>query len=118
MSSRLKILACSQVERIKNVILDNVQVQVLDTVTKNNYNIFCHLISEPDESNYYEINVCEVPDTDDDREKVIDTCRMDSSCGIFMGESFACDVIDEELGDEIITLITERIRQCQIQKKK
>lgn len=105
MSRRLKILACGQVRRIEDHILDEMQVQVLDTDTKQYYNIFCHLIGEPDNGDYYEINVCKVPD--DDIDKAIDTCRMDSSGGIFMGESFACDNFDEQVGDEIVSIILD-----------
>jgi hypothetical protein len=81
------------------------QVQVLDTITKQYYNVFCHLIGEPDNGDYYEVNVCKVPDTDID--KAIDTCRMDSSGGILMDDDFSYAEIDDDLGSEIIELITD-----------
>lgn len=105
MSKRLKILACGQVRRIEDHILDEMQVQVLDTDTKQYYNIFCHLVGETEDGDTYEINVCKVPD--DDIDKAIDTCRMDSSGGIFMDEDFSYAEIDEDLGSEIIDLITD-----------
>ena len=105
MSRRLKILACGQVRRIEDHILDEMQVQVLDTETKIYYNVLCHLVSEPDDGDYYEVNVCRVPYNDIDH--AIDTCRMDSSGGIFMDEDFSYAEIDEDLGSEIIKLITD-----------
>jgi len=104
MSRRLKILACG-VERLDNNILDELQIQVLDTITKKRYNIFCHLVGEPDDGDTYEINICNVPIADID--KAIDTCRMDSSGGLFMDEDFSYAEIDDELGSEIIELITD-----------
>lgn len=105
MSRRLKILACGQVRRIEDHILDEMQVQVIDTDTKQYYNIFCHLVGEPDDGDYYEINVCKVPDTDID--KAIDTCTMDSSSNIFRGDDFSYAEIDEDFGSEVIELIQD-----------
>ena len=97
MSSRLKILACGQVERIGN-ILDETQVQILDIVTQKCYNVFCHLVGEPDDGDTYEIKVCRV----DYRDDILDICRMDSSGGVLKGDEFSYKYIDDELGSEII----------------
>lgn len=59
MPSRLKILACSQVERNKDNILNEVQIQIVDIVTNKKYNVECHLLND----DYYEISVCEVLNT-------------------------------------------------------
>lgn len=102
MPNRLKILACG-VERLDDNILDELQVQVLDTITKKRYNILCHLVGEPDDGDTYEINICNVPIADID--KAIDTCIIDSSGGILRGDEFKCNEIDDELGSEIIDLV-------------
>ena len=34
-----------------------------------------------------------------------DACIMDSSGGVFMGESFSYDNFDEQFGDEILELV-------------
>lgn len=85
MPSRLKILACSQVERNKDNILNEVQIQIVDIVTNKKYNIECHLLND----DYYEISVCEV----------FNTHIMD-----LMGESFDWN---GDLGFEIITLVID-----------
>ena len=102
MSSRLKIMACGAVERIKDNILDEMQVQVFDSITKKYYNVDCNLVGEPEDGDTYEINVYSV-----EKGQLIDTCRMDSSGGIFMDEDFSYAEIDDELGSEIIELITD-----------
>lgn len=101
MPNRLKILACGSVERIEDNILEDMQVQVLDTVTKKRYNILCHLVGEPEDGDTYEINVCKTPNI----VSSIDTCRMDSSGGIFMDEDFSYAEIDEDFGSAVIELI-------------
>ena len=100
MSGRLKIMACGVVERIKDNILDEMQVQVFDTITKKSYNVDCNLVGEPENGDSYEISVYSV-----EKGQLVDTCRMDSSGGVFMGESFSCDNFDEQFGDEILELI-------------
>lgn len=100
MSSRLKIMACGAVERIEDNILDEMQVQVFDTITKKYYNVDCNLVGEPENGDSYEISVYSV-----EKGQLVDTCRMDSSGGIFMGESFSCDNFDEQFGDEILELV-------------
>ena len=100
MSGRLKIMACGAVERIKDNILDEMQVQVLDTITKKSYNVDCNLVGEPENGDSYEISVYSV-----EKGQLVDTCRMDSSGGVFMGESFSCDNFDEQFGDEILELV-------------
>ena len=100
MSDRLKIMACGAVERIKDNILDEMQVQVFDTITKKFYNVDCNLVGEPENGDSYEISVYSV-----EKGQLVDTCRMDSSGGIFTGESFSCDNFDEQFGDEILELV-------------
>ena len=99
MSIRLKVMACGYVSRDDKNILRETQLNLLDTVTNKTYNVFCESVYIGQHT--YRIRVCGAS-TDD----VIDECIMDSSCGIFMGESFACDNFDEQVGDEIIELIT------------
>lgn len=101
MSSRLKVMACGAVERIEDNILDEMQVQVFDSITKKYYNIDCNLVGEPEDGDTYEINIYSV-----EKGQLIDTCRMDSSGGIFMDEDFSYAEIDDDLGSEIIELIT------------
>ena len=100
MSGRLKIMACGAVERIKDNILDEMQVQVFDTITKKSYNVDCNLVGEPENRDSYEISVYSV-----EKGQLVDTCIMDSSGGIFRGESFSCDNFDEQFGDEILELV-------------
>lgn len=102
MSSRLKVMACGAVERIEDNILDEMQVQVFDNITKKYYNIDCNLVGEPEDGDTYEINVYSV-----EKGQLIDTCRMDSSGGIFMDDDFSYNEIDEDLGSEIIELLTD-----------
>lgn len=85
MSSRVKILACSQVERNKDNILNDVQIQIIDIVTNKKYNVECYLLND----NYYEINICEVLNT-----QVID----------LIDGSFDWN---GDLGFEIITLVID-----------
>ena len=101
MSDRLKIMACGAVERIEDNILDEMQVQVFDTITKKSYNVDCNLIGEPENGDTYEINIYSV-----EKGQLVDTCRMDSTGGIFMGEDFSYDEIDDDLGFRIVELIT------------
>ena len=100
MSGRLKIMACGAVERIKDNILNEMQVQVFDTITKKSYNVDCNLVGEPENRDSYEISVYSV-----EKGQLVDTCIMDSSGGIFRGESFSCDNFDEQFGDEILELV-------------
>lgn len=102
MSNRIIILTCGAVERIEDNILDEVQIQVLDRITHKYYNVDCYLIGEPENGDTYEINIYSV-----EKGKWIDSCRMDSSGGVFMDEGFSCDEIDDELGFEIIKLFTQ-----------
>jgi hypothetical protein len=102
MSNRLKIMACGAVERIEDNILDEMQVQVFDSITKKYYNVDCNLVGEPEDGDTYEINVYSV-----EKGQLIDTCRMDSSGGIFMDEDFSYAEIDDDLGSEIIELMIE-----------
>lgn len=60
MSDRLKIMACGAVERIEDNILDEMQVQVFDTITKKSYNVDCNLVGEPENGDSYEISVYSV----------------------------------------------------------
>lgn len=101
MTSRLKILACGSVER-NHTILEDAQIQVLDTVTNKDYNIFCSLLGTPEDGDYYKIKVCRTYN----REDVIDTCVLDSSGNVFMDDDFSYNEIDDELGSEIIELMT------------
>lgn len=101
MSDRLKIMACGAVERIEDNILDEMQVQVFDTITKKYYNIDCNLVGEPENGDTYEISVYSV-----EKGQLVYTCRMDSTGGISMGEDFSYDEIDDDLGSRIVELIT------------
>lgn len=102
MSNRLKIIACGAVERIEDNILSEVQIQVLDNITKKYYNVDCNLVGEPEDGDTYEINIYSV-----EKGQLIDTCRMDSTGGIFMDEDFIYAEIDDDLGSIIVELITE-----------
>lgn len=102
MSDRLKIMACGAVERIKDNILDEVQIQVLDTIKNKCYNVDCNLIGEPENGDTYEINIYSV-----EKGQLVDTCRMDSTGDIFMDEDFSYAEIDDELGLRIVELITK-----------
>ena len=103
MSGRLKILACGYINRgymtrKDDYILTEAQVNVLDIATKEIYNVFCESIFIDQDA--YRIKVCGWCSDD-----VIDECIMDSSGGIFMGESFSYDNFDEQFGDEILELV-------------
>ena len=98
MSSRLKILACGYVSRDDKNILKEAQLNLLDTITNKTYNVLCESVYIDQDT--YRIKVCGTS-TDD----IIDECIMDSSGGIFMGESFSCDNFDEQFGDEILELV-------------
>ena len=100
MSDRLKIMACGYVSRDEKNILKEAQLNLLDTVTNKTYNVFCESVYIDQDT--YRIKVCEAS-TDD----VIDECIVDSSGGVFMGESFACDKFDEQVGDEIVDIIID-----------
>lgn len=101
MSDRLKIMACGAVERIEDNILDEMQVQVFDSITRKHYNIDCNLVGEPEDGDTYEINIYSV-----EKGQLVDTCRMDSTGGIFMDEDFSYAEIDDDLGSRIVELIT------------
>lgn len=98
MSSRLKIMACGYVSRDDKNILKEAQLNLLDTITNKIYNVFCESVYIDQDT--YRIKVCGAS-TDD----VIDECIVDSSGGVFMGESFSCDNFDEQFGDEILELV-------------
>lgn len=98
MSSRLKIMACGYVSRDDKNILKEAQLNLLDTITNKTYNVLCESVYIDQDT--YRIRVCGTS-TDD----VIDECIMDSSGGVFMGESFSCDNFDEQFGDEILELV-------------
>ena len=98
MSSRLKILACGYVSRDDKNILKEAQLNLLDTITNKTYNVLCESVYIDQDT--YRIRVCGTS-TDD----IIDECIIDSSGGVFMGESFSCDNFDEQFGDEILELI-------------
>ena len=98
MSGRLKIMACGYVSRDDKNILKEAQLNLLDTITNKTYNVLCESVYIDQDT--YRIRVCGTS-TDD----VIDECIMDSSGGIFMGESFSCDNFDEQFGDEILELV-------------
>lgn len=100
MSRRLKVMACGYVSRDDNNILRETQLNLLDTVTNKTYNVFCESVYIDQDT--YRIKVCGAS-TDD----VIDECIMDSSGGIFMDDDFSYAEIDDDLGSEIIELITE-----------
>ena len=102
MSNRLKIMACGAVERIEDNILDEMQVQVFDSITKKCYNVDCNLVGEPEDGDTYEINIYSV-----EKGQLVDTCRMDSTGGIFRDEDFSYAEIDDDLGSRIVELITE-----------
>lgn len=101
MSDRLKIIACGAVERIEDNILSEVQIQVLDTIKNEHYNVDCNLVGEPEDGDTYEINIYSVG-----KGQLVDSCRMDSTGGIFMGEDFSYTEIDDDLGLRIVELIT------------
>ena len=98
MSGRLKILACGYVSRDDKNILKEAQLNLLDTITNKTYNVLCESVYIDQDT--YRIRVCGTS-TDD----IIDECIMDSSGGVFMGESFSCDNFDEQFGDEILELV-------------
>lgn len=98
MSSRLKIMACGYISRDDKNILKEAQLNLLDTITNKTYNVFCESVYIDQDT--YRIKVCGAS-TDD----VIDECIVDSSGGVFMGESFSCDNFDEQFGDEILELV-------------
>ena len=98
MSSRLKIMACGYVSRDDKNILKEAQLNLLDTITNKTYNVLCESVYIDQDT--YRIRVCGTS-TDD----IIDECIMDSSGGVFMGESFSCDNFDEQFGDEILELV-------------
>ena len=98
MSSRLKIMACGYVSRDDKNILKEAQLNLLDTITNKTYNVLCESVYIDQDT--YRIKVCGTS-TDD----IIDECIMDSSGGVFMGESFSCDNFDEQFGDEILELV-------------
>lgn len=93
--SRLKIIACYTVERIGNV-LQEAQVMVRDIKTLKEFEVRCNL----GESDSYEVEVSSMPGNN-----VVDTCVVDSSGGVLMGNEFACTELDEELGNEILELL-------------
>ena len=98
MSSRLKIMACGYVSRDDKNILKEAQLNLLDTITNKTYNVLCESVYIDQDT--YRIRVCGTS-TDD----IIDECIMDSSGGVFIGESFSCDNFDEQFGDEILELV-------------
>ena len=98
MSSRLKIMACGYVSRDDKNILKEAQLNLLDTITNKTYNVLCESVYIDQDT--YRIKVCGTS-TDD----IIDECIIDSSGGVFMGESFSCDNFDEQFGDEILELV-------------
>lgn len=98
MSSRLKIMACGYVSRDDKNILKEAQLNLLDTITNKTYNVLCESVYIDQDT--YRIKVCGTS-TDD----IIDECIMDSTGGIFTGESFSCDNFDEQFGDEILELV-------------
>lgn len=100
MSSRVKILSCGSVERLENNILQEVQVQVLDTKTGRSFNVICELNTNDTDS--YTIRICNVSSNS---EHLIDSCIVDSSGGIVRNEGFACDELDEEFTDEVLDLM-------------
>ena len=98
MSGRLKIMACGYVSRDDKNILKEAQLNLLDTITNKTYNVLCESVYIDQDT--YRIRVCGTS-TDD----IIDECIMDSSGGVFMGESFSCANFDEQFGDEILELV-------------
>lgn len=99
MSDRLKIMACGYVSRDDKNILKEAQLNLLDTITNKTYNVLCESVYI--DQDVYRIRVCGTS-TDD----IIDECIMDSTGGIFMGEDFSYDEIDDDLGFRIVELIT------------
>lgn len=98
MSSRLKIMACGYVSRDDKNILKEAQLNLLDTITNKTYNVLCKSVYIDQDT--YRIRVWGTS-TDD----IIDECIINSSGGVFMGESFSCDNFDEQFGDEILELV-------------
>lgn len=99
MSDRLKIMACGYVNRDDKNILKEAQLNVLDTITNKTYNVLCESVYIDQDT--YRIRVCGTS-----TDNIIDECIMDSTGGIFMGEDFSYDEIDDDLGFRIIELIT------------
>lgn len=98
MSDRLKIMACGYVSRDDKNILKEVQLNVLDTITNKTYNVLCESVYIDQDT--YRIRVCRTG-----TDNIIDECIMDSTGGIFMGEGFSYDEIDDDLGFRIVELI-------------
>ena len=99
MSDRLKIMACGYVSRDDKNILKEAQLNVLDTITHKTYNVLCESVYIDQDT--YRIRVCGTS-----TDNIIDECIMDSTGGIFMGEDFSYDEIDDDLGFRIVELIT------------
>ena len=99
MSDRLKIMACGYVSRDDKNILKEVQLNLLDTITNKTYNVLCESVYIDQDT--YRIRVCGTS-----TDNIIDECIMDSTGGIFMGEDFSYDEIDDDLGFRIVELIT------------
>lgn len=99
MSDRLKIMACGYVSRDEKNILKEAQLNVLDTITNKTYNVLCESVYIDQDT--YRIRVCGTS-----TDNIIDECIMDSTGGIFMGEDFSYDEIDDDLGFRIVELIT------------
>lgn len=99
MSDRLKIMACGYVSRDEKNILKEAQLNVLDTITNKTYNVLCESVHIDQDT--YRIRVCGT-----NTDNIIDECIMDSTGGIFMGEDFSYDEIDDDLGFRIVELIT------------
>ena len=99
MSDRLKIMACGYVSRDEKNILKEAQLNLLDTITNKTYNVLCESVYIDQDT--YRIRVCGTS-----TDNIIDECIMDSTGGIFMGEDFSYDEIDDDLGFRIVELIT------------
>ena len=99
MSDRLKIMACGYVSRDDKNILKEAQLNLLDTITNKTYNVLCESVYIDQDT--YRIRVCGTS-----TDNIIDECIMDSTGGIFMGEDFSYDEIDDDLGFRIVELIT------------
>ena len=99
MSSRLKIMACGYISRDDKNILKEAQLNLLDTITNKTYNVLCESVYIDQDT--YRIRVCGTS-----TDNIIDECIMDSTGGIFMGEDFSYDEIDDDLGFRIVELIT------------
>lgn len=99
MSDRLKIMACGYVSRDEKNILKEAQLNLLDTITNKTYNVLCESVYIDQDT--YRIRVCGTS-----TDNIIDECIMDSTGGIFMGEDFSYDEIDDDLGSRIVELIT------------